>query len=104
VVEPVEINMPGVPSPEDIVPQLKVAAGERLAALLAAEIPTDIRAHQVVGAGNVHREILRVAGEIRADLIVMASHRPALKDYLLGAHAARVVRHAKCSVHVVRPR
>ena len=37
-----------------------------------------------------------------ADLIVLASHKPALKDYLLGANASRVVRSAPCSVHVVR--
>jgi len=34
---------------------------------------------------------------------VLASHRPDLKDYLLGPNAARVVRHADRSVFVVRP-
>ena len=46
--------------------------------------------------------ILDLAEKIGADLIVMASHRPELKDYLLGPNAARVVRHAECSVMVVR--
>ncbi len=32
----------------------------------------------------------------------IGSHRPELKDYLLGPNAARVVRHANCSVLVVR--
>jgi nucleotide-binding universal stress UspA family protein len=32
----------------------------------------------------------------------MASHRPELSDYLLGPNAARIVRHAKQSVLVVR--
>jgi len=32
----------------------------------------------------------------------MASHRPALKDFLLGPNAAKVVRHAKCAVMVIR--
>lgn len=36
------------------------------------------------------------------DLIIIASHRPGLKDYFLGSTAARVVRHATCAVHVVR--
>ncbi|MCO8145712.1 universal stress protein [Rhodovulum tesquicola] len=36
------------------------------------------------------------------DCIVMQSHRPGLKDYFLGSTAARVVRHAPCSVHVLR--
>lgn len=56
----------------------------------------------VVGRGTVYEEILRIAGEIGSDLIVIGSHRPELKDYLLGPNAARVVRHADCSVLVVR--
>jgi len=45
---------------------------------------------------------LAVAEEAVADLIVVGSHRPAMKDYLLGTNAARVVRHARCSVLVAR--
>ena len=36
------------------------------------------------------------------DVIVMASHQPKFSDYLLGSTAARVVRHAKCSVLIAR--
>ncbi|MFQ5760821.1 MAG: universal stress protein, partial [Acidiferrobacterales bacterium] len=43
-----------------------------------------------------------VAEKAGCDLIVMASQRPELKDYLLGPNAARVVRHANCSVLVAR--
>ena len=35
-------------------------------------------------------------------MIVIASHDPGLADYLLGSTAGRVVRHAHCSVLVVR--
>ncbi len=52
--------------------------------------------------GTIYQEILSAARKIEVDLIVMASHRPALEDYLLGPNAARVVRHADCSVLVVR--
>lgn len=55
-----------------------------------------------VGSGNVWREIVQIAGEAEADLIVLASHRPGMKDYLIGANAVHVVRHAPCSVLVVR--
>ncbi len=34
--------------------------------------------------------------------IIVASHKPNVGDYLLGTTAARVVRHAACSVFVVR--
>ena len=42
------------------------------------------------------------AKKIGADLIIVASHKPNVGDYLLGTTAARVVRHATCSVFVVR--
>ena len=45
---------------------------------------------------------MKAADKLKCDLIVMASHRPELKDYLLGPNAARVVRHARQSVFVVR--
>ena len=37
-----------------------------------------------------------------ADLIVIGSHRPAMSTYLLGSNAKTIVRHAKCSVLVLR--
>ena len=57
-----------------------------------------------VETGAIYAGILAVSERIGADLIVLASHRPAMKDYLLGTNAARVVRHARCSVLVVRDR
>ena len=78
-------------------------ARKALHAFTAARIPADVTLQHVVGHGTIYEEILRVAGEVRADLIVMASHRPELADYLLGPNAARVVRHATVSVLVVRP-
>jgi universal stress protein F len=52
--------------------------------------------------GKPHHRILELAERQHVDLIVMASHQPGLADYLLGSVAANVVRHAKCSVHVMR--
>ncbi len=52
--------------------------------------------------GGVYQEILAHANKIGADLIIVASHKPNVGDYLLGTTAARVVRHAACSVFVVR--
>lgn len=62
----------------------------------------DQAAHRHVGQGTVYRVILETAETIGADLIVMGSHSPTMKDYLLGPNAARVVRHADQSVLVVR--
>ncbi len=59
-------------------------------------------AEGVVVEGHSGRTILDWAEDNKPDLIVIASHQPAMKDYLLGSTAAQVVRHAKCAVHVVR--
>jgi nucleotide-binding universal stress UspA family protein len=52
--------------------------------------------------GHAASAILDIAEEKKADAIVIASHKPGWQDYLIGSTAARVVRHAKCSVLVVR--
>ena len=56
----------------------------------------------MVRSGHAYRTILDVAEEKNVDLIIIASHRPGLQDYFLGSTAAKVVRHAKCSVLVIR--
>jgi len=75
----------------------------RIAALIRRANASDLKPNILVTHGaSIYAEILRVAEEAEADLIVVGSHRPAMKDYLLGTNAARVVRHARCSVLVAR--
>ena len=88
--------------PEDTGQKLTESASTALAAFVEENVPDTIDTHYVVGQGTVYRVILEVAEKVGADLIIMAAHRPALSDYLLGPNAARVVRHASCSVVVVR--
>ena len=76
--------------------------GQALADWVTTHVPEDIEVHPHVLHGSIYDEILRAADKLRADVIVIGSHRPELKDYLLGPNAARVVRHAKQSVYVVR--
>lgn len=78
------------------------AFGEHLEAWAREHVPEKVDLHCHVLHGTIYDEILRAAERLKVDLIVMGSHRPALKDYLLGPNAARVVRHARCSVYVVR--
>jgi hypothetical protein len=52
--------------------------------------------------GTVYHEVLKAADKLGVDVIVLSAHRPAFKDYFLGSNAARIVRHAKQSVYVVR--
>lgn len=55
-----------------------------------------------VHSGQAATNILGLADQKEADLIIVASHKPGLQDYLLGSTAGRVVRHAKCTVLVMR--
>ncbi len=58
--------------------------------------------HAQVRVGHAYKTILDAAEEIGADLIIVASHQPGLQDYFLGSTAAKVVRHARCAVLVMR--
>ncbi len=60
------------------------------------------RVSYIVRTGGIYPEILAEADDWGADLIVLGSHRPAMATYLLGSNAKTVVRHAKCSVLVIR--
>jgi len=75
----------------------------KVAACVREVNASDLHPKLIVRHGaSVYDEILGQAKETGADLIVVGSHRPAMKDYLLGTNAGRVVRHATCSVLVAR--
>jgi nucleotide-binding universal stress UspA family protein len=78
------------------------SAEKELAPLVAQMGPAAKRVTTCVRFGGVYQEILAYAKKIGADLIVIGSHKPNVGDYLLGSNASRVVRHADCSVFVVR--
>ncbi len=74
----------------------------RLAEVAARlDLPAE-RVSTKVRLGSVYNEVLDEAEATGADLIVVGSHRPTMATYLLGSNAATIVRHAKCSVLVVR--
>ena len=75
---------------------------EALDAILGGiDLPAD-RKSAATRAGGIYHELLEEASEWDADLIVVGSHRPVMADYLLGSNAKTIVRHAQCSVLVVR--
>lgn len=77
-------------------------SAKKLQDYVASHIETSATVKSHIAQGVIYDEILRAAETNGCDLIVMASHRPALQDYLLGPNAARVMRHAKQSVFIVR--
>jgi nucleotide-binding universal stress UspA family protein len=88
--------------PPDFDVQQKGSAEEALD-IVAREsgLPAD-KISATVRQGGVYHEVLEEAQTFGADLIVMSSHRPAMKTYFLGSNAGHMVRYAKCSVLVVR--
>lgn len=55
-----------------------------------------------IDQGTVYEQVLKEAGALDADIIVVGAHKSQLQDYLIGPNAARIARHAKQSVFVVR--
>jgi nucleotide-binding universal stress UspA family protein len=88
--------------PPDFDVQQRKTAEDALAAIARECGLEQGRATGVVRQGGIYHEVLEEAAAINADLIVMTSHRPAMRTYFLGSNAGHVVRYAKCSVLVVR--
>ncbi|VAV92958.1 Universal stress family protein RD1_4076 [hydrothermal vent metagenome] len=66
---------------------------------MAANLPNGA---SIVTSGHSGRTVLDWAADKDVDCIVIASHRPGMRDLLLGSTATQVVRHATCAVHVIR--
>ena len=76
---------------------------KRLNALLAQEVAGKVPAETLVRSGPPALEIIEVARNLPADLIIISTHgRTGLKHALLGSVAEHVVRAAPCPVLVVR--
>lgn len=58
--------------------------------------------HHIISGGTPKDQILKLAENLNADLIIIGSNRPSIATYLIGSNAAAIVRHAKCSVLVAR--
>ncbi len=87
--------------PSGILEQALAHADAKLKEIAAAQGLAE-SAEVVVHTGHPSTEILEYAKKIGAAMIVIASHDPGLAQFLLGSVAARVVRHAHCSVLVAR--
>jgi len=71
--------------------------------LAAQLLPSDLRGRTIVREGNAAYEVVSVAEELKADLIVLSTTgHSGLKRVLLGSTAERIVRHAHCPVLTVR--
>ena len=85
--------------PAGLMDQSRADAEAKLKAIAA---DAGVKAEITVRVDHPGNEILELAEDTKADLIIVASHRPGLQDYFIGSTAGRVVRHANCSVLVTR--
>jgi len=88
--------------PPDFDVQQRKAAEDAVATIVRESGLEAARMSGTVRQGGIYHEVLEEADAFNADLIVMSSHRPAMRTYFLGSNAGHVVRYAKCSVLVVR--
>ena len=78
-------------------------AHQALATMTAPYRQTGVRMTEKVLAGGPHVEIVRLAHQLNADLIVIGAHGTTnRKPALMGSVAEKVVRDAPCSVLTVR--
>ena len=88
--------------PKDFAENALAETRTKLGVFASEHIPDGIKKTLLVTQGTIYEEIIKAGNEISADLVIVASHRPSLKDFLLGPNASRVVRHFNRSVLVVR--
>lgn len=103
VVPPFGMSVVGSFFPEDHEEKAREGAGKFLKDMLEKR-NSKVETTAIVACGTVYNEIMRAADKQGCDLIMLGDHREDNHDYLLGPNAARVVRHAKQSVFVMRPK
>jgi universal stress protein F len=75
---------------------------EQMQEIIDQYIPDTIDVTKHVGRGAIYDEVISYANNINADLIIVSAVNPRLRDYMLGSNASKIVRHANCSVMVIR--
>ena len=107
VVESVPVGYDPLVGPATDLAGFKTAAEvitrDRIHGLVSGADREAMYIEEIVVAGKAHREIVRIAGEWCADLIVLGVHgRSAVGRALFGSTVEPVVRHAECPVLTVR--
>lgn len=83
--------------------ELLAAAEKTLSELVSAHVDPQVQVTKVVRSGVPWEEIVRLAKETRAGLLVIATHgRAGWKHFLFGSVTEKVIRVAPCPVLVIR--
>lgn len=107
-VVPLPVDAPEIGAlPSESVPLWQDEAKARLEQIACEKIPASIRSTSLIRIGRPAEVIVAAAAELKADLVVMATHgrrRSTLGHLFLGSVAEQVVRESTCPVLVVPPK
>jgi nucleotide-binding universal stress UspA family protein len=83
--------------------EAKQSAQKSVEELAKPVVEAGLQVSPIVALGNPRHALARYAGEWKADLVMMGSHgRGAVGRLLVGSTTQAVLRHATCSVEIVR--
>lgn len=66
------------------------------------KLPKNLKGGSLCREGTAHDQIVETAEELGVDAIILMAQKPGISSYFIGSNAERVVRHAHCSVFVIR--
>lgn len=75
---------------------------EKLSELAKKSTLQESSIHIHVRSGNIRDEVIKLADELQADVVIIGSRNPNIQTHLLGSEAASIVRYAHVPVFVVR--
>ncbi len=87
-------------TPEEFADKLQEFAGAR-----SDELDVQFRTHAATtpdAAVDLEKVLNRVVHELKADLVVMASHVPGFRDHFFSSHSGYLASHTDVSVFIVR--
>jgi nucleotide-binding universal stress UspA family protein len=85
-----------------VLEELEKQATERIEADAAERIPNHVQSRTIVGTGQAADRIVQIASEVKAQMIVMATHgQSGWQRFVSGSETERVIRKATCPVYVV---
>ncbi|WP_027856757.1 universal stress protein [Marinobacterium jannaschii] len=86
----------------EVVKQIRREVKKRVSEVFEQNVSEAYRGSCHTRDGVIYDEILEEAAVLKPDVILVAAGKPGLSSYLLGSNAEKVLRHAECSVFVIR--
>ena len=77
-------------------------AKEKLSDLVKKNSLAEETSHLYVRSGNIRDQVIDLADQLKADVVMVGSRNPGIQTHLLGSEAANIVRYAHVPVFVVR--